>query len=74
MGKKVSELLAIAADLPRHEAERMLLTATDKGRSWLVGDPEADDRSAVRELAALLSRGAAVELADRLREQPDLLG
>jgi len=36
--------------------------------------PDAEGRSAIRELAALLSRGAASELADRLRAEPELLG
>jgi phosphate transport system permease protein len=35
--------------------------------------PDAQERSAVRELVALLSRGAAAELADQLREEPALL-
>lgn len=36
--------------------------------------PGAADRSTIRELAALLSRGAAAELADRLLAEPELLG
>ncbi|MBW2540756.1 MAG: phosphate ABC transporter permease PstA [Deltaproteobacteria bacterium] len=36
--------------------------------------PDAEGRSEVRELVALLSRGAAAELADRLVEDPALLG
>jgi len=36
--------------------------------------PDADGRTAVRELVALLSRGAAAELANRLLEDPTLLG
>jgi len=36
--------------------------------------PHAEGRTAVRELVALLSRGAAAELADRIRAEPALLG
>jgi phosphate transport system permease protein len=36
--------------------------------------PDAEGRTAVRELVALLSRGAAAELAERLQEDPALLG
>jgi len=36
--------------------------------------PDAEGRSAIRELAALLSRGAASDLTDRLRAEPELLG
>ena len=36
--------------------------------------PDTEGRSAIRELTALLSRGAGAELADRLRAEPELLG
>jgi phosphate transport system permease protein len=36
--------------------------------------PDVEGRSAIRELVALLSRGAAAQLADQLRAKPGLLG
>lgn len=42
--------------------------------SLLQRFPDAEGRAAIRELVALLSRGAAAELADQLRARPALLG
>ncbi len=50
-----STLLAAAADLPRHEAERLLVVATGVGRAVLAADPDVPADAANR-FEALLRR------------------
>ena len=58
-----------AAEIPASADFRAVLRT-----SLMQRFPEAEDRTAVRELVALLSRGAAAELADQLAADPALLG
>ncbi|HEX9855228.1 MAG TPA: peptide chain release factor N(5)-glutamine methyltransferase [Acidimicrobiia bacterium] len=53
---KVSSMIA-ESELPRHEAERLLVAVTGRPRAWMIGDPEVSERWAA----------AFFELADRRR-------
>ncbi len=59
----------LAGEIPASADFRAVLRA-----SLLERFPDVEERSAIRELAALPSRGAAAELAERLRERPEWLG
>ena len=65
LGIEVSE----ASEIPASADFRAVLR-----ESLMRRFPDAEGRAAVRELVALLSRGAAAELADRLLADPTLLG
>ena len=70
------EILGI--ETPRPGAAVEILPSADFGAilrtSLMRRFPDAEGRSAIRELTALLSRGASAELADQLRAEPALLG
>ena len=70
------EILGI--ETPRPGAAVEILPSADFGAilrtSLMQHFPDAEGRSAIRELTALLSRGASAELADQLRAEPALLG
>jgi len=70
------EILGI--ETPRPGAAVEILASADfravLRRSLMQRFSDAEGRSAIHELTALLSRGASAELADRLRAEPALLG
>jgi phosphate transport system permease protein len=70
------EILGI--ETPRPGAAVEILPSADFGAilrtSLMQRFADAEGRSAIRELTALLSRGASAELANRLRAEPALLG
>lgn len=52
----ISSLLERARDLPDHEATRLLLSAAERDRSWMLGDPEVSPEIASRFLDHLARR------------------